>query len=237
MNANFSATRWSVVLQARAEAECEPGEALASLCARYWHPLYAFLRYDGHSRERAEDLTQGFFTRLIEKRALQHADPERGRFRSFLITSLRNYVANEHDHDAALKRGGGRPAVSLDVSEGESRIDWADDRAKDPGRAYERAWALELLEIVVRRAADECAAKGKAEEFAILRRFLTADGEAGSYETAAAELGSTREALRQSVHRLRKRFRELLRAEVALTVSSDDEIDDEIRDLFSALAS
>ena len=232
---SFSSTHWSLVLRAGRGGGEDSQAALAALCQRYWYPLYAFLRRKGISRERAEDLTQGFFTRLIDKQVLEQAEPLRGRFRSFLLTSLSNYMANEWDRDVTLKRGGGRPLLSLDIEAGELKLGGARDRELTPEKAFDRAWAIELLELVMSRLQQQFSTKGKTAQFDILRPFLAGDREEASYETAAADLGMSQPAVRQAVHRLRGSFRELLRQEVADTVSSEDEIDDEIRGLFAAL--
>ena len=224
-------------MQAQTQDGKKAEEALAALCQRYWYPLFAWLRYQGYSPDRAEDLTQGFFARILEKKGFSQADPDRGRFRSFLITSLRNYIANEYDHQAATKRGGGKTVVSLDASQGESRLQLFVDHG-DPQQIYERTWAMELLQIVMQHLVDDFQSRGKSAEFEILRPHLTGNKDGStSYESAARSLRMSEEAVRQAVHRMRKRFRERLRAEVASTVSTEADIDDEIRSLFQALGS
>ena len=232
----FLSTHWSIVLRAgQADDDSDTRDALAFLCQRYWYPLYVFVRKKGIVREAAEDVTQGFFARLIEKNALEHATPSRGRFRSFLLASLQNFLGNERDQAAALKRGGGKPLLSLDIEAGESRLRAEPSHDQTPESIFDRAWAVHLLELVVDRLRKEFADKGKATEFEILQPFLAGTHPEASYAQAAAEIGCSYAGVRQAAHRLRKRYRELLRAEVAQTVNGEDEIEDEIRGLFDAL--
>ncbi|HEX3315700.1 MAG TPA: hypothetical protein VHR72_12445, partial [Gemmataceae bacterium] len=196
---------------------------------------YVFVRKKGIVREVAEDVTQGFFARLIEKQVLEHAAPSRGRFRSFLLASLQNFLANERDLAAAQKRGGGKPTLSLDVEAGESKLRLEPSHERTPESIFDRAWAVQLLELVVDRLRKEFADKGKAAEFDVLQPFLAGKHPDASYARAAAEAGLSFAAARQAAHRIRKRYRELLRAEVAQTVDGEDEIEDEIRGLFDAL--
>jgi DNA-directed RNA polymerase specialized sigma24 family protein len=233
---NFLSTHWSIVLRAGRADDSDARDALAFLCQRYWYPLYVFARKKGLTPEGAEDLTQGFFTRLIETQVLEQAVPSRGRFRTFLLTSLQNFLANECDQAAAQKRGGGRPLLSLDVEAGESKLRFEPSHDRTPEKIFDRAWAIQLLELVVGRLRQEFADKGKAAEFDALQSFLAGKHADASYERTAAALGLSAAAVRQSAHRLRKRYRELLRAEVAETVAAENEIDDEIRGLFEALA-
>jgi RNA polymerase sigma-70 factor (ECF subfamily) len=235
-NSNFASTNWSLVQRAGQKGGKDSSAALADLCERYWYPLYAFLRRKGLSQDRAEDLTQGFFTQLIDKQVIGQAEPLRGRFRSFLLTSMENFLVNDLDRANALKRGGGRPILSLDLEGCESKLASASGHAHEltPEKVFDRAWAIELLEIVMGRLASESAAKGKAEQFEVLRSFLSGDSDT-SYEQAAATLGISQPAARQAVHRLRSRFGELLRQEVTDTVADENEVEDEIRGLFSAL--
>jgi DNA-directed RNA polymerase specialized sigma24 family protein len=235
-SSDFLSTHWSIVVRAGRADDSDARDALAFLCQRYWYPLYVFVRKKGLAPERAEDLTQGFFTRLIEKQVLEQAVPSRGRFRTFLLTSLQNFLANEWDQAAAQKRGGGRALLSLDVEAGESKLRFEPSHDRTPEKIFDRAWAVQLLELVVGRLRQEFADKGKAAEFDVLQVFLAGKHAVASYERTAAEMGISAAAIRQAAHRLRKRYRELLRAEVAETVATEDEIDDEIRGLFDALA-
>jgi DNA-directed RNA polymerase specialized sigma24 family protein len=232
---DFLTTHWSIVLRAGRADDSDAHDALAFLCQRYWYPLYVFVRQKGFDREHAEDVTQGFFARLIEKQVLGQAAPSRGRFRSFLLASLQNFLANDWDRTQAQKRGGGRPCLSLDVdaSEAKLRIEPCHDLTAE--KIFDRAWAVQLLELVVDRLRQEFVDKGKATEFDALQSFLAGKHADDSYERTAAALGLSLTAVRQAAHRLRKRYRELLRAEVAATVAGEDEIEDEIRGLFDAL--
>jgi len=234
-SSDFLSTHWSVVFRAGRTDDSTGRDALAFLCQRYWYPLYVFLRRKGVAVEQAEDVTQGFFARLIEKRVLGQAAPSRGRFRSFLLVSLQNYLANERDQAHAHKRGGGRTFLSLDIEVGESKLRFEPAHNVTAEKIFDRAWAIQLLEIVVDRLRQEYASKGKAAEFDALHGFVAGKHADASYERAAAELELSQAALRQAVHRLRKRYRQLLREEVADTVMTADEIDDEIRNLFAAL--
>ncbi len=232
---DFLTTHWSIVLRAGRSDDADARDALAFLCQRYWYPLYVFVRKKGIESDRAEDLTQEFFARLIEKQTLERAAPSRGRFRAFLLTSMQNFLANEWDHANAQKRGGGRRLLSLDVESGELklRVELAHDLTAE--KIFDRAWAVQLLELVVARLRGEFEAKDKAAEFEILQSFLSGKKADASYEQAATDLGLSLDATRQAAHRMRKRYREILRAEVAETVAGEEEIEDEIRGLFAAL--
>jgi RNA polymerase sigma-70 factor (ECF subfamily) len=234
--ADFATTQWSLVLRAGDRGNPEANTALAWLCERYWFPLYAFVRRKGRDVHEAQDLTQEFFTRLLEKNALAVAVPERGKFRSFLLASMKNFLANEWDRVRARKRGGGRPKLSLDLDAGESRVTVAAARSDSPERAFERQWALTLLENVLAKLESEFAADGKTRQFELLKRAITGEGNLQT-ETVAVELEMSAEAVRQAASRLRKRYRELLRAEVAATVEGPETVDDEIRTLFGILGS
>jgi RNA polymerase sigma-70 factor (ECF subfamily) len=230
----FATTQWSVVLCAGRRGSPEAGEALAELCRRYWLPLYAYARRRVADVQEAEDLTQEFFARLLEKNALARASPERGRFRSFLLTGMKNFLANEWDRAKAQKRGGGR--LALDLHTGESRLCLEPAHDLTPERAYERQWALTLLEVVMGRLQAEFTAAGKARHFELLKAAITGDRQA-PYAAVAAQLGMSEDAARQAGHRLRKRYRELLRQEVAQTLADPREVEEEIRCLFETLGS
>jgi RNA polymerase sigma factor (sigma-70 family) len=223
----FATTRWSLVAAAQHQADA----ALADLCRLYWYPLYAYVRRRGHDAAEAEDLTQGFFARLLEKNGLASVTPDRGRFRSFLLTACQNFLANEHERANALKRGGGR-VVSLD--DADTRYRREPDHGETPERLFERRWALELLDQALRRLRDEYQKKGKAQLFDALKGTLAGGGSA-PYAELAATLGLTEGAVKATVHRLRGRYAELLREEIGETVAAPAEIDDEVRALFRAL--
>ena len=225
-----------MVLAAGADAASTGArEALTALCETYWYPLYAFLRSRGHSAQDAEDLTQAFFARLLEKHTLRHADPARGRFRSFLLTSLTNFAANEHDKEAATKRGGGIPALSLEFENAEGRFQLEPATDETPERVFDRRWALTLLDRVLTRLRTEMIRTGKESQFEQLKTYLIGDQPQLSYAQTAKALGLSEGAIKVAVHRLRMRFRDLIRDEIAQTVSSPEEVEDELRHLWSSV--
>jgi DNA-directed RNA polymerase specialized sigma24 family protein len=234
---SFETTSWIMVLAASADSGVASRDALARLCQIYWHPVYAFVRGRGHDRHQAEDLTQGFFAQLLEKNYLLDADRERGRFRSFLLTAVKHFLANEWDRSNALKRGGGQTAVPIDLVEVEGWYGPATVEAATPERLFERRWALSLLEHVIAKLRAEFDDAGRAEQFDTLVVFLNREAGADRYQAAAERLGMSYGAIRMAVHRLRRRYRELLRAEISSTVDTPDQIDDEIRFLLSTLSS
>jgi RNA polymerase sigma-70 factor (ECF subfamily) len=230
----FTTTRWSVVLAAGTE-DTRGREALARLCQVYWYPLYAFVRRQGHSPHDAQDLTQAFFLRLLEKTYLADVERSKGKFRSFLLAALKHFLSNEWARAKTLKRGGGQTIVSLDIGSGEDRYCREPQDNATPERLFERRWALTLLDQVLTRLSDEYAATGKRATFDQLQGCLTGDSDAQAYTELAARLGMTEGAVKVAVHRLRRRYRAMLREEIAQTVADPTEIDDEIRQLFSAL--
>lgn len=232
---SFPTTKWSLVLAAGERGSAGAEEALAHLCSLYWYPVFAFVRRRGYDPDKAQDLTQGFFARLIEKGEIAGADRERGRFRSFLLTACQHFVLNEHDRTRALKRGGGRPPVSIDAAAAEDRYIRTLAHAETPERLYERQWCLTLLAGVLEDLREEYAASGKERVFVRLKDYLTEREDAGTYADAARGLGMTEGAVKVAVHRLRRRYREAMRRRVAETVGSAEEIDDEIRHLIHTL--
>jgi RNA polymerase sigma-70 factor (ECF subfamily) len=233
----FATTQWSMVLAAGREATSTGAhEALAALCETYWYPLYAFLRSRGHSAHDAEDLTQAFFARLFEKHTLREADPGRGRFRSFLLTSLKNFAANEHDKDVAKKRGGGIPVVSLEFENAEGRFQLEPATDETPEKVFDRRWALTLLDRVLRRLRTEMTRADKESQFERLKTYLIGDQPQLSYAQSAAAVGVSEGAIKVAVHRLRRRYRDLIRDEIAQTVSSPEEVEDELKHLWSSVA-
>jgi RNA polymerase sigma factor (sigma-70 family) len=235
--ADFDTTHWSVVLTAGHRSSPDSRKALSTLCQAYWYPLYAYARRRGRNVEEAQDLTQEFFARLLEKDYLAVAQPGRGRFRSFLLTAFKHFLANEWDKARAQKRGGGCAPISLDFATGESRYLREPADELTPERIYERQWALTLLEQVLARLRDEFVRAGKADLFEQLKVFITPRTTADCYAEAAGELSISQEAVRVAVHRLRRRYRQLLRAEISQTVAEPSDVEDEIRSLFSALGS
>jgi RNA polymerase sigma-70 factor (ECF subfamily) len=231
----FASTRWSVVAAARGGESPDARAALADLCQAYWYPLYAYARRQLPRAEDAQDLTQAFFAELLEKDYLRAADPQRGKFRSFLITAFKHFLGRERERAGALKRGGGRQPLPLDFGDGERRFR---HEPADPTTAesiYERRWALTLLEQALARLRQEFACAGKAAIFEALKGTLTGDGACEPYARIGAEVGLSEVAVKTAAHRLRRRYQELLRAEVAQTLDSPEEIEDELRDLFAAV--
>jgi len=230
----FGTTEWSLVLAAGEQGSAAGAAALARLCALYWYPIFAFVRRQGHTTDEAEDLTQGFFARLIEKGDLADADRNRGRFRSFLLSACQHFLANEWDKNRAQKRGGGRGAVSLEAA-AVARTDRALAHGETPELLYERQWCLTLLAGVLEDLQEEYVATGRERVFERLKRFLTTDDDPGTYLEAAQDLALTEGAVKVAVHRLRNRYRDALRARVAATVASDDQVTDEIQHLLQTL--
>lgn len=229
----FVTTKWSLVLAAGAEASVESRDALETLCSLYWYPLYAYIRRGGCSPEEAEDLTQGFFAHLLDSGALETADPERGRFRSFLLTSAKHFVADERDKRHAKKRGEGLKVISLDVehAEGRYRLEPVDGLTTE--KLFDRQWAQALLELVLADLRGQYVQAGKERTFEQLKGFLSGNTARGSYGRASDGLGITEAAARVAVHRLRGRYRRLLREHIIQTVSAPEDVDDEIRRLFA----
>lgn len=231
----FETTQWSIVLAAGRAASESSRAALATLCDRYWYPVYVYVRRRGHDADEAEDLTQAFFAALLEKRYVDAADPARGRFRSFLLTAVKHFLSNERDRANAAKRGGGRAIVSLDAEAAEGRYRLEPSHDATPERLFERRWALTLLDRTIATLRAEQERAGHAERFDRLKGFLTGEGGDGGYAAAAAALDLSEGAIKVAVHRLRKRYRELLRAEIAQTLDDPATVEDEIRALFAAV--
>lgn len=229
-------TRWSLVLQARDRGTThDTGRALSELCESYWLPLYAFIRRQTKSVDEAQDLTQGFFERFLSKDFLGDVQPERGRFRSFMLAAARHYLSNERDRQRTIKRGGGITIQSLDWQQGEQRFlqEPADEMTAE--RLFERQWAVTLLSRVLDQLRSEQTTSAKQQCFEVLSQFLSADSKSIDHAAAAERLGMSEGAVRVATHRLRKRYRQLLRDEIAQTTASPDDVDDEIRHLFAAL--
>jgi len=230
----FVTTHWSVVLTAGRSDSTDARAALEKLCRTYWHPIYAFVRRRGYSAEDAQDLTQEFFARLLEKNWLGDVDPVKGRFRSFLLASLKHFLANEWDKARAQKRGGGQVLIPIDVKTAETSCGFEPADNVTAEKIFERRWALTLLEQVLQRLRDEYVQSGKWRLFEQLKPTLTEESRSVAYAEIATRLDMTEGAVKVAVHRLRQRYRELLRAEIADTVSSPEEVDEEIRALFAA---
>ena len=232
----FPTTRWTLVVAAGDPQRKDARSALVSLCENYWYPLYAYLRRRGYAPDQAQDLTQEFFMRVLEGRYLDRADPEKGRFRSFILTSLKFFAADEKDRQRAQKRGGGA-VVSLEFSSGESgeeRYQREPGHDETPDRIFERRWALAMLERVMERLREEFVQHGSPENFERMKVFLLGQSEA-PYADLAREMTTSEGALKVAIHRLRKRYRELFRQEIADTVADAAEVESELRYLAAVL--
>ncbi len=230
----FATTHWTVVLAAGQRHSPQADHALEELCRTYWFPLYAYVRRRGHAKADAEDVVQAFFARFLAKNYLAGLSEERGRFRAFLLAALKNFLINEWKHASRQKRGGGEATLSLDWETADTKFQVAAQNEPSPDQAFDREWALALLSRVIERLQAECVADGKAKLFEQLKVFLAA----GKGETAQSEvaksLGMEEGAVRVAVHRLRKRYRQLLRDEIANTLSDPAMVDEEMRALFGA---
>jgi RNA polymerase sigma-70 factor (ECF subfamily) len=232
-SSQFPTTRWTLVIAAADPQRKEARSALVSLCEGYWYPLYAYVRRRGYPPDQAQDLTQEFFIRVLEGRYLDRADPEKGRFRSFILTSLKFFVADEEDRRRAHKRGGGA-VLPLELSSGEDRYQREPAHDETPERIFERRWALSVLDRVVERLRDEFVQHGRPEHFERLKMFLLGKSDA-PYADLAREMNTSEGALKVAIHRLRKRYRELFRQEIADTVADPGEVESELRFLAAAL--
>ncbi len=232
----FATTHWSVVLAAAEHDPARAREALARLCQTYWYPLYAYVRRRGHAAHDAQDLTQSFFARLLEQKWVADADRERGRFRTFLLTAMSRFLADEWDRLRAQKRGGGVVHVPVQLDTAETRYGHEPVARGTPEQEYERRWALTLLDTVLQRLGAEYKCAGKAELFAGLNSSLVGGRDSQPYAELAGRLGLSEGAVKVAVHRLRKRYRLLLRAEIAQTMAGTEDVDDELRHLFAVLA-
>jgi RNA polymerase sigma factor (sigma-70 family) len=231
----FVTTRWSLVVAARGQSP-SAREALAELCRLYWYPLYAYIRRRGHAHDEAQDLTQEFFALLLQRDDLTKLDPARSRFRAFLLAACRHFLANQHDREQALKRGSACRLQSLDFADADRRYAVEPGHGQTPERLFERRWALTLLDHVFGRLRQHYESANQLPLFERLKGSLTGAA-GGSYSEAAAALGMTEGAIKVAAHRLRQRYRDLLRDEIAQTVEDPAAVDDEIRALFTALAS
>jgi RNA polymerase sigma-70 factor (ECF subfamily) len=231
----FSTTHWSVVLAAGQAESPRAAEALEKLCRTYWYPLYVYVRRRGNGPEDAADLTQDFFAHLLKNGAFAAADPQRGKFRSFLAASLDHFLTNEWHRARTAKHGGGQTPIPLDAAEAERRHRQEPDSSLSPEKVFEQQWGFTVLEQALTRLGQEFTEAGKREQFDGLKVFLTSKVDYGQYPAVAAELGVSAAAIARAVHRMRQRYRELVRAEIAHTVSSPDELEEEMRHLFAAI--
>jgi RNA polymerase sigma-70 factor (ECF subfamily) len=233
---DFHTTRWTVVVAAGQRHTSESDAALEELCRTYWFPLYAYVRRRGHSKEDAEDLTQAFFARFLGRNYLDRLSAERGRFRAFLLASLKHFLANEWDKSQRQKRGGDVMHLSLDWQNTDMQFQAAVASEPSPDKEFDREWAVALLAKVIERLGVECATAGRVRQFEELKVFLTSEKGAVPYTPAANALGIDEGAVRVAVHRLRKRYRELLRDEITQTVSDPSQVEEEMRALLVAIA-
>jgi len=236
-SAQFPTTHWSVVLAAGDSASPHATAALETLCRAYWYPLYAYVRRQGRTPEDAQDLTQEFLAHLLAKRFPRGAVPERGRFRSFLLASLRHFLVDQHRYHGAVKRGGGQSLISLDESEGEARLRMEPQNDSTPEKLYEREWAMTLLDRAQLRLREEYAEAGHVALHDRLKSLSLTEKNESSLAQAALEQGMTQSALKSAIHRLRARYRELVREEVAHTVSDPAELQEEARHLIAVISS
>jgi len=231
----FSTTHWSKVALAKEPTDAQGIAALEQLCCTYWYPLYAYLRRRGYPPGDAEDLTQELFARLLRDNSFAQVDRAKGKFRSFLLASLNHLLANEHARSQAIKRGSGRPIMALDRKAGEQRYQYQPTTDATPEKLYEREWALTLLDQAMRGLHGEWVAAGKAAQFEQLKCFLACDGEERSYPALATQWQTTANAVAATVYRLRQRYRELVREQIAHTVLGPEELEEELHHLFAVL--
>jgi len=231
----FATTHWSVVLKAGQAETTHARDALAKLCQNYWYPLYAYVRRRGYSAHDAQDLTQAFFLCVLERQSLAIVDPNRGRFRSFMLGAMNHFLADEWAKMQTQKRGQGRPTLSLDLAAAEQRFDLEPADNATPDKAFDRQWATALLNVVLDKLENEYRREDKIELFSVLKQALAAKRESQPYIQIATQLGIHEGAVRVAVHRLRKRYRDLLKAEIAHTVGSPEEVKDELNHLFQVM--
>jgi RNA polymerase sigma-70 factor (ECF subfamily) len=232
----FMTTHWSIVLNAQDPTSPQASQALEKLCRSYWYPLYAFVRRQGHDEATAKDMTQGFFAKLLEKNYLADVHPEKGKFRTFLLVAIKHFMSDERDKARALKRGGGVTVISLDETVGEDRYRREPIEVLDAEKLYERRWALTLLEQARAQLKEEYRVGGKTELYERMQLFESGDKDGPAYAQVAPTLGLSESGLRSAVHRMRQRYGELVREEVAQTVSNPAEVDEEIRYLIRVVS-
>jgi RNA polymerase sigma factor (sigma-70 family) len=235
-NAQFATTHWNLVLAAAGQGTPGSHEALSLLCEAYWFPLYAHVRRRGHDVETARDLTQGFFAELLQRNSIQLADSERGRFRTFLLGSLDHFLHHTHRDQRALKRGGAHELISWDAQDAEQRLALELADARSPDKEFDRRWALATLERARTRLRSEFSIAGKTELFDLLRPHLLGGNEGAPYAEIAARLNMTVVAVKVTVHRLRQRYGELVRHEIAQTLADPSDAEAELRHLIECLS-
>jgi RNA polymerase sigma-70 factor (ECF subfamily) len=232
----FATTHWSVVLQAGASASPQASQALEKLCRAYWLPLYTYIRRQGYGPHDAQDLTQGFFVRLLRSNSFADVTPEKGKFRTFLLAALSHFLSDERDRARAEKRGGGTAPISIDEEEAERLYLKMPGNDAEPEKIFDRRWALTLLEEAMARLQREYVTSSRAEIFENLKVFLSTEAAPGAYDALATKLGMSPNAVGVAVHRLRQRYRECIRLELAQTVMSLQDLDQEMNYLFSVLS-
>jgi RNA polymerase sigma-70 factor (ECF subfamily) len=235
LSAQIATTQWSQVLAARDGSETEARRALEGLCQTYWQPLYAYVRHQGASPDEASDLTQAYFTELLEKDLLADVDPAKGRFRAYLLATLRNFLSRDRTKAGRLKRGGGTSTLSLDMEAGEERYTVHPREKLTPEDIFEHRWAVTVLDRAMARLERDSSFTGGEEQFRSLKPYLTGDLPQLPYRQVAASLGMSEGAVKVAVHRLRKRFGEYLRLEIAETVVDPTDVDDEVRHLLEVV--
>ena len=230
----FGTTRWSLVAAAGQNTSAESQAALATLCNLYWYPLYAYSRRCGMNPDAAADLTQGFFVRLLEQKIVRRADARLGKFRCYLLGAFKHYLSHEWVKARAQKRGGGRRFIALDARDAETRYGLEPSHDLTPDRVFDKQWAVRLLEVALEDLGSQCARDGKAHQFERVKSFL-AGGTGSAYRKVGEELGLAEGAVRVLVHRLRRRYRDLLRKHIRLTVESAEQVEEEVQHLFAAI--
>lgn len=232
----FATTHWSVVLAAGSPESSQYRDALEALCRTYWYPIYVYIRRLGYDTQQAEDCTQAFFTQMLEKQYLGKIEQKPGRFRTFLLVVLKHFLADQRDKDEAIKRGAGKKFMPLEVGTAETRYSMEPQDYLTPERLFERSWALTVLEKTMDRLEAELAGANKQSLFDSLKAYLCGETTSIPYREVAAQFGMTEGAVKVSVHRLRRRYREILRDEIAQTVNTSEQIDEEIKELFESLS-
>ncbi|MHA1939955.1 MAG: RNA polymerase sigma factor [Candidatus Thorarchaeota archaeon] len=232
----FATTHWSVVLAAGQPDSSRYQQALETLCRTYWFPLYAYLRRQGHDSHQAEEYTQAFFAQMLEKQYLSKVAPKPGKFRSFLLVALKHFLANERDRLKTQKRGGGRPVIPLDRESAENQYAIEPAHHLSADKLFEKSWALTVLDQTMNRLQNEFAGANKQKLFDRLKSYLGGEKASVPYRDVAAELEVSEGTVKVTIHRMRTRYRELLRDEIAQTVNTPEHVDEEIRNLFAALA-
>jgi RNA polymerase sigma factor (sigma-70 family) len=235
-NARFHTTRWSMVLSLGEEGEGDTSAALCELCTQYWYPVYAFARRQGSDASEAGDLTQAFFCHVLQRNIFSEATPERGKFRTFVLACFKNFQQNEHRRETAEKRGGGKQIFSIDARLGESRYQQEPTHDETPEKLFERRWAMTLLDNALAQLDAEFACSGKRELYEALKPFLSGTSDSSCYREIGEVHYMSQTAIKVTMHRLRRRYRELLRDEVRQTVVGTDDVEEELLRLFEAFA-